>query len=196
MRTSTDGDVYLAGIWRDDLSRGLLWTPHNSSHASRHSQYVAPTWSWASIKGQVFFPSGGSSTPFSPSFVDASLDWKADDRLGAIVAARLSLLAKVRRLCEVAGKAGDSWFPLDLRFEGKTIGSGAFDVSGEGGKNDVWVMQCTLQEAWDFRERPTVLLLYRSGSTPSTYERVGVGRMAEDSLGFFDDCELQHVVLI
>ena len=152
-----DDDDYLAGIWRNDLSRSLLWTPHDSSHASRHSQYIAPTWSWASIKGQVHFPSGHLSNQYAPTLVNARLEWKADDRFGAIVAAKLILLAKVRRIHDITIKTDSSWFPLDLRLEGQTIGSGAFDVISEGGKSSIWVMQCTHQNPWG---HPTMLLLY------------------------------------
>ena len=55
-------DVYLAGIWKSDLTRGLLWRPPNWWHlestydkslkfqeASRPAIYRAPSWSWASI---------------------------------------------------------------------------------------------------------------------------------------------------
>ncbi len=55
-------DVYLAGLWKSDLSRGLLWRTPNLRHqqdlqnsseksreASRPAIYRAPSWSWASI---------------------------------------------------------------------------------------------------------------------------------------------------
>ena len=197
MENSTDKNDYLAGIWRDDLSRGLLWTSHDRTHASRYSQYIAPTWSWASVRGQIHFPFGGSDTQFSPTFVNANLELKAEDHMGAIFAATLNLLAKVRRLCEVAVKPQSSWFPLDLRSEGKTIGSGAFDVNqDESGKSPVWVMQCTLQEPWDYRDFPTVLLLHRLKGNANKYRRLGVGKMEEDSLGVFDDCEPEEIILL
>ena len=116
--------------------------------------------------------------------------------MGAISSAKLTLLAKVRPLCEVLKKAESSWYPLDLRSGARTIGNGAFDVDGEGGKNTLWIMQCVLQKAWDFRDFPTALLLRGVGSPPDTYERVRVGKMDEDSLGFFDDCEPREVTLI
>ena len=48
---STD-NVYLAGMWRDDLIYQLLWS--TSDRASRcHQNYRAPTWSWASMDGPV-----------------------------------------------------------------------------------------------------------------------------------------------
>lgn len=196
MENSTDDNDYLEGIWRDDLPRGLLWALHDSSQASRYSQYIAPTWSWASIKGQVHFLSEDLGTISTLSLVNASYEPKANDRMGAISSAKLTLLAKVRPLCEVLRKAESSWYPFNLRFEARTIGNGAFDVNREGGKNTVWIMQCVRQKAWDFRNFATVLLLRGVGGTPDTYERVGAGKMDEDSLGFFDDCGSREVTLI
>jgi hypothetical protein len=43
---------YLAGIWRPQLELWLLWRPMG---AKRYEDYVAPSWSWASINGYVMF---------------------------------------------------------------------------------------------------------------------------------------------
>ncbi|KAE8450772.1 hypothetical protein EG329_005685 [Mollisiaceae sp. DMI_Dod_QoI] len=45
--------VYLAGLWRHDLLRGLLWKPVLNGQLRRASGYVAPSWSWASVEGPV-----------------------------------------------------------------------------------------------------------------------------------------------
>ena len=189
-----DTNDYLAGIWRNDLPKGLLWTLHDSSDASRHTQYIAPTWSWASMKGHVHFPIGDLGAEETPKFINVSIELKTDDDLGAITGAKLTLFAKARCLCEVVSKDYDSRFPLDLRLYGQTVGDGTFDTKFEGGV--VWVMQCIHQKHWDFRDHPTVLLLHRLVSVPDTYERVGVGRLSEDSLAFFDDCEPRVVNLV
>ena len=65
---SRTGDRYLAGLWRSNLIRCLCWSsgwhpagkspifnpddPAPINHV-RPSEYLAPSWSWASIKGQV-----------------------------------------------------------------------------------------------------------------------------------------------
>jgi hypothetical protein len=55
-----DEDLYLAGLWHNDLHRGLLWGVHSeatnqpgSAAYRQHppSLYVAPSWSWASLFG-------------------------------------------------------------------------------------------------------------------------------------------------
>jgi len=44
---------YLAGLWEHELVHQLLW--HRYGEARRTAIYQAPTWSWASIIGQVNF---------------------------------------------------------------------------------------------------------------------------------------------
>ncbi len=193
IETSTDGNEYLAGLWREDLARGLLWAPHDSSRTRRSTHFVAPTWSWASIKGKVHFPSRSSRT--SLRFVSANLELKAEDRLGAIVAANIILLARLRCLSQVVERPESSWYPLDLRIEGVTVGKGAFDMRSED-TGALWMMECMLQQPMDFRDHPTLLLLRSSGNLCDTYERVGVGRIDEDFLGCFGDCEPRKVIMI
>jgi len=42
------GYTYLAGLWLEDIVRGLCWSPHGQPRTS--SEYVGPTWSWVSLK--------------------------------------------------------------------------------------------------------------------------------------------------
>jgi len=49
----TNGD-YLAGLWRANLPRDLLWTTHDSD-TTRPKTWRAPTWSWASINDHILY---------------------------------------------------------------------------------------------------------------------------------------------
>jgi hypothetical protein len=46
-------DMYLAGLWKNDLHKGLLWISCKKS--SPTAEYCAPSWSWASFTGTVKF---------------------------------------------------------------------------------------------------------------------------------------------
>lgn len=46
-------DQYVAGLWARDLHRGLLWRVEDSERAQEAHPYRAPTWSWASIMGEI-----------------------------------------------------------------------------------------------------------------------------------------------
>jgi hypothetical protein len=48
--------AYRAGLWNHDLYRGLLWhAMPESAKKPRPEVWAGPTWSWASIKGQVTY---------------------------------------------------------------------------------------------------------------------------------------------
>ncbi|OCK81956.1 HET-domain-containing protein, partial [Lepidopterella palustris CBS 459.81] len=48
-------DRYLAGLWEDELPISLLWRPTEPGRTYRPSKYTAPSWSWASVVGKIYF---------------------------------------------------------------------------------------------------------------------------------------------
>ncbi|KAL2142510.1 hypothetical protein VTI28DRAFT_1067 [Corynascus sepedonium] len=58
--TGSEGDdaSYLAGLWESGLIEGLLWCKGQPNQAplAPTPEYVAPSWSWASVVGPVQFP--------------------------------------------------------------------------------------------------------------------------------------------
>jgi hypothetical protein len=49
-------DIYLAGLWASDLIYGLAWVSQSPALcSSKLSEYRAPTWSWASVDGPVWY---------------------------------------------------------------------------------------------------------------------------------------------
>ena len=49
------GPGYFAGLWEQDLLHGLFWEVQSRVSPRRTAEYTAPTWSWASVNGQVFY---------------------------------------------------------------------------------------------------------------------------------------------
>jgi hypothetical protein len=48
---------YLAGLWDQDLLLGLSWSREKATETLRlAAQYRAPSWSWASVDGQIWYP--------------------------------------------------------------------------------------------------------------------------------------------
>jgi hypothetical protein len=47
------GDTYLAGLWHRVLPFQLLWRPAYKSPRTKSNPYRAPSWSWASLDGQI-----------------------------------------------------------------------------------------------------------------------------------------------
>ncbi|RDW63478.1 hypothetical protein BP6252_11023 [Coleophoma cylindrospora] len=61
MLHSKTGSHYIAGLWEDDLIHGLLWSrvPRDRNPPGSYSactNYRAPSFSWASVDFQVYFP--------------------------------------------------------------------------------------------------------------------------------------------
>lgn len=51
--------MYLAGIWEEDLARGLSWLRESNPECSDlriEGSYRAPTWSWAALNGSFGYP--------------------------------------------------------------------------------------------------------------------------------------------
>lgn len=44
---------YYAGIFSGSILEGLLWKPAYAGCLSRPDNYVAPSWSWASLRGPI-----------------------------------------------------------------------------------------------------------------------------------------------
>ena len=57
----SEDDIYLAGLWKRQLPRYLVWYAHGPSplaskrESRRHESYYAPSWSWASVDGEIEF---------------------------------------------------------------------------------------------------------------------------------------------
>lgn len=53
--TSNDGstDRYLAGIWMSHLPNGLMWNYKDLRPQIPSTSFVAPSWSWASVRGEI-----------------------------------------------------------------------------------------------------------------------------------------------
>ena len=85
------GDDYLAGLWRKDLL-GLRWLARDNfdsiSAAPRPNQeYIAPTWSWASLPRAVWYPDRtrhSHDANLEASVLDAWTDVKQDGRSGRL----------------------------------------------------------------------------------------------------------------
>lgn len=50
---SISGDEYLAGLWRNDMLRGLLWSTYPTVTLVKPPTWRAPSWSWASVNNPI-----------------------------------------------------------------------------------------------------------------------------------------------
>jgi hypothetical protein len=108
-RKSIGGDTYLAGIWRDDFPRGLLWHmctekiglpglaecgifPDDTGPVLQPDR--APSWSWARWDRVILFPVQYSQTVHDEHLVellDHHIRYRGLNRLGEVIAGTLRL---------------------------------------------------------------------------------------------------------
>jgi hypothetical protein len=51
---SNAAEDYVAGLWKSELPEAMLWNV-DSDESERYEDYYAPSWSWASIHGDIYF---------------------------------------------------------------------------------------------------------------------------------------------
>lgn len=106
---------YWAGMWSSDMPRGLLWKTTDKK-AVRPSEYRAPSWSWASVDGQIGRPFTGTvSGKYLFQLYEANIEYKPD-QYGMITSGILFVQGSVISL-QCVRRDG----MLALTYEGKDI---------------------------------------------------------------------------
>ena len=78
-------DTYLAGLWKNDLVRGLYWAKNSDYEQAleRPDVYLAPSWAWASVRGPIFHPEIKSFVD-GPRVVHCKVETAGLDPLGQV----------------------------------------------------------------------------------------------------------------
>ncbi|KAK4072777.1 uncharacterized protein Triagg1_5822 [Trichoderma aggressivum f. europaeum] len=96
------GDVYLAGLWKENLQRGLLWKIHRRSRWTfrrlkwflKHPpQYIAPSWSWARARSRLLWDNTNYMN-LECSILEAKTKPHGGDIYGRVSRGRLLLRGK------------------------------------------------------------------------------------------------------
>ncbi|KAF0321097.1 hypothetical protein GQ607_011704, partial [Colletotrichum asianum] len=97
-------DQYVAGLWRNDLQRSLLWyneegrSPGNQSDSPMEAQYLGPSWSWVSLPTPITYPdpihTENAPLLWSMKTIFASTSPEGADPYGRVRDARLTLRGK------------------------------------------------------------------------------------------------------
>ncbi|KHO01395.1 Heterokaryon incompatibility [Metarhizium album ARSEF 1941] len=106
---ATTSDEYLAGLWKSYFGHCLLWASNwhvgrGFRQHSRPADHLAPSWSWASVKGPIHYLSwingywhsfnADPDPAYVPRLVDISLQ-PSSDPYGALRAATLRIEGRV-----------------------------------------------------------------------------------------------------
>ncbi|KAF1964955.1 HET-domain-containing protein [Bimuria novae-zelandiae CBS 107.79] len=108
---SRSSDRYLAGLWESSLAHCLLWTRSNRQGLSNYKHtrpypLLAPTWSWASVKGPLEYSptingywhsfNASPNPKYVPQLVEANLVPAGPDPYSTLSSGSLKLRGKVR----------------------------------------------------------------------------------------------------
>ena len=121
-------DEYLAGLWRRELLYDLLWHANSSRVIpnTRPAEYRAPSWSWASIDGDVTYPLSMvwdqilNSTPVA-NIIEASVEPAGAECTGKLEAGSIKLSAS---LLSMTYEVTDISFVISNQFIFKIRGKG------------------------------------------------------------------------
>lgn len=105
-----DGDAYIAGLWRGSLPGSLEWSAdigHDAYAKStkRPTKYRAPSWSWASIDGEISIhrefmegrKRGIGEVIFILRILDINIDLVSSDPMGQAKGGSLEVMGLMKR---------------------------------------------------------------------------------------------------
>ena len=82
------GRTYAAGLWREDIERQLLWQVSHHRKDSPHSctrpayTYVAPSWSWLSVDGEIRLFTSGTEQVLHLEVIELELEMLSINHFG------------------------------------------------------------------------------------------------------------------
>lgn len=109
-------DKYIAGLWESYFAHCLLWVPASRSGESfkhyRRTNYLAPTWSWASMNGPIEYSINGSwysfnpdpDPAFLPNLLEVSLSPSGSDPYGMLQAGYMKIQGKFQVAYSIQGQ--------------------------------------------------------------------------------------------
>jgi hypothetical protein len=93
------GGRYYAGVWERNLISQLTWYIGDDKTRPRNDVYRAPTWSWASVDGDIFFVQPSESATgqiIYAEVVHAGVEVEGENEYGYVKAGHLHLRGRLR----------------------------------------------------------------------------------------------------
>ncbi|OTB09368.1 hypothetical protein M426DRAFT_18015 [Hypoxylon sp. CI-4A] len=184
-------DIYLAGLWKHDMPGNLLWRP-TMQKPRQVFPYRAPSWSWASLDGGIFFMFS-RARPHIVDIIGAEMKPPGIDGAGELKAGVLTLrghVVKVRGLRKLSETVGEpirhkinslhdpkSGVPLDPGDNGSYV---LFDTLNDTKYETLTILllHCRLVPSFSFVEIYG-LALVSDDESPASYRRVGFALINE-----------------
>ena len=176
-------DRYIAGLWESSLAHCLLWTHsnrqgHGNVQYSRPYPLLAPTWSWASMKGPLEYSSSingywhtfnaNPDERYTPKLMSVDLVPAGPDPYSTLSSGSIKLRGKVRPAftTRVAGNGNNKLFALSVGSTPDTIGGLSRDINlcddcNPVGTMEIFFLLCCMnsEENKDGKIKTTALAL-------------------------------------
>jgi hypothetical protein len=210
-------DQYLAGLWKGDLQRGLVWSSRNGHDKLsrgleihlrniRQRNYVAPSWSWAACLSVVTRRINSTLVEES-TIVDINTDKVSEDPYGQVSGGVLCIRGKLAPLPKwFPNDARDKWsnywvrFIEDDNFNYVRTYTDWLHKDEEAGLEALVVILLHNTEDEDGREILRALLLHPADEL-GHYYRVGVlnsqgNNACRETRGWFEDSQEETICII
>lgn len=108
-------DQYLAGLWRNGLISQLTWQRIEGSLKVNETlkKYRAPSWSWASINGEVEFITSDyhidEKSCYTATVEDCSVNLQTNDPFGQVTGGRLRLRTNLLQISSQSILTNSTW---------------------------------------------------------------------------------------
>jgi hypothetical protein len=133
--------TYCAGLWWEDMPFGLLWRRSTGTRLQKPTEWLAPSWSWASSIGPVVYSFTNSHVDYSRLepviFESAIVEADERDQYGRVRSGRLCIRAILIPLAPSQGSMFEAFRQIEERreleseFSGFLNGRGSFDYPQE-----------------------------------------------------------------
>lgn len=205
---------YLAGLWEDNFMSDLIWSSQLRGDNlaitnTRYPEYVAPTWSWASVAGPVTYgdprfdcpAKAGPNTPDPVlKVLDICVHTSTNDTFGVVSHAVLTCTAAlIPGLLQKKSSYGPE-YDVDSPNEGSTrhvIGNMRFDVDRQKYDENLEVVFCIYCGFFGDENRPCGpgLVVLPTGNRENEYRRIGMMEKMVWSRDF-DSVEIKEITII
>lgn len=164
-RLNWNEDDYVAGLWRHDLSVDLLWRA--AGVGTKILSNVAPSWSWASVRGEIYF-----NTPENRNVIRRNLAIKilsvivspVRGPMGPVKDGYLTVQGPLHRIYLSQPDLSVSNYPCLQRLKIGTTELYSSSDFTDSLDDDSWYQQ------WHLREQKTYFCRFMTAPTPKLEE--------------------------
>lgn len=172
------GCHYAAGLWEEDLPRGLLWSSGLRKEVFlRPGSPRAPSWSWASVDGHVEFPfPQGKSQIFD---IRVEMEQSGSDPFGKVTSGMMQLKVWIQPVYSGHESKSEDVIPQKELLSthmtdasGKIVGRGQFDTLEK--YSQIYCLLVRVNPTNDKQSPDSLLLVKNHDAESATYRRIGV----------------------